>query len=59
MKEDRTVASAAAESCGTVQELGQAVRCDYSVSDAVAVQIIYPEEQQKYQDRVINILYNV
>lgn len=44
MKEDWTVCRAAGESCGTVQKLGQAVRCNYSVSDAVALQIIYPEE---------------
>lgn len=36
MKEDRTGARAAAESCGTVQKLGQAVRYNYSVSDSVA-----------------------
>lgn len=59
MKEARTVACAAAESCNTVQKLGRAVRCNYSVSDIVALQIIYPDEQQKHRDKVINILYNV
>lgn len=59
MTEDRSVARAAAESCGTVQNLWQAVGCNYSVSETVTLQIIYPKEQLKNQDTEINILYNV